>query len=99
VEIMTRSSYIRGLTRFDKGNLSGAVADFNQAIQTQSDYAEAYFYRGLAYPDLKQMPKSIADYSKDLALNGGYVGSLELTVIFLPNQKSKLIRDLESYQS
>ena len=26
-------------------------------------------------------------------------GSLELTVIFLPNQKSKLIRDLESYQS
>jgi hypothetical protein len=27
------------------------------------------------------------------------VGSLELRVIFLPNQKSKLIRDLESYQS
>ncbi|WP_445171417.1 tetratricopeptide repeat protein [Microcoleus sp.] len=55
---MTRSSYVRGLTRFDKGDLSGAVADFNQAIQTQSDYAEAYFYRGLAYSDLRQMPTS-----------------------------------------
>ena len=68
-----KTYYVRGLTRFDKGDLSGAVADFNQAIQTQSDYAEAYFYRGLAYSDLRQMPKSIADYSKAIALNAGYV--------------------------
>ncbi|MEZ2239324.1 tetratricopeptide repeat protein [Microcoleus sp.] len=68
-----KTYYVRGLTRFDKGDLSGAVADFNQAIQTQSDYSEAYFYRGLAYSDLRQMPKSIADYSKAIALNAGYV--------------------------
>jgi len=68
-----KTYYVRGLTRFDKGDLSGAVADFNQAIQTQSDYSEAYFYRALAYSDLKQMPKSIADYSKAIALNAGYV--------------------------
>ncbi|MEG4853837.1 tetratricopeptide repeat-containing serine protease family protein [Microcoleus sp. B5-D4] len=68
-----KTYYVRGLTRFDKGDLSGAVADFNQAIQTQSDYAEAYFYRALAYSDLRQMPKSIADYSKAIALNAGYV--------------------------
>ena len=36
MEIMKRSSYVRGLTRFDKGDLSGAVADFNQGIQSQS---------------------------------------------------------------
>jgi len=68
-----KTYYVRGLTRFDKGDLSGAVADFNQAIQTQSDYSEAYFYRALAYFDLRQMPKSIADYSKAIALNAGYV--------------------------
>ncbi|MEG4519052.1 MULTISPECIES: tetratricopeptide repeat-containing serine protease family protein [unclassified Microcoleus] len=68
-----KTYYVRGLSRFDKGDLSGAVADFNQAIQTQSDYAEAYFYRSLAYSDLRQMPKSIADYSKAIALNAGYV--------------------------
>ena len=68
-----KTYYVRGLSRFDKGDLSGAVADFNQAIQTQSDYSEAYFYRALAYFDLKQMPKSIADYSKAIALNAGYV--------------------------
>ncbi|MEG3975613.1 tetratricopeptide repeat-containing serine protease family protein, partial [Microcoleus sp. herbarium8] len=68
-----KTYYVRGLTRFDKGDLSGAVADFNQAIQTQSDYSEAYFYRALAYSDLRQMPKSLADYSKAIALNVGYV--------------------------
>ncbi|WP_377476655.1 MAG: tetratricopeptide repeat-containing serine protease family protein [Microcoleus anatoxicus] len=68
-----KTYYVRGLSRFDKGDLSGAVADFTQAIQTQSDYAEAYFYRGLAYFDLRQMPKSIADYSKTIALNASYV--------------------------
>ncbi|MBE9119982.1 serine protease [Tychonema sp. LEGE 07199] len=68
-----KTYYVRGLTRFDKGDLSGAVADFNQAIQTQSDYSEAYFYRALAYFDLREMTKSIADYSKAIALNAGYV--------------------------
>ena len=68
-----KTYYVRGLSRFDKGDLSGAVEDFTQAIQTQSDYPEAYFYRGLAYFDLRQMQKSIADYSKAIALNAGYV--------------------------
>jgi serine protease Do len=68
-----KTYYVRGLSRFDKGDLSGAVADFNPAIQTQSDYVEAYFYGGLAYFDLRQMPKSIADYSKVIALYASYV--------------------------
>jgi len=68
-----KTYYVRGLTRFDKGDASGAVADFTKAIQTQSDYVEAYFYRGLAYFDLREIPKSIADYSKAIALNGSYL--------------------------
>ncbi|MEG4318320.1 MULTISPECIES: tetratricopeptide repeat-containing serine protease family protein [unclassified Microcoleus] len=68
-----KTYYVRGLTRFDKGDASGAVADFTKAIQTQSDYVEAYFYRGLAYFDLREIPKSLADYSKAIALNAGYL--------------------------
>jgi len=68
-----KTYYVRGLTRFDRGDAPGAVADFTKAIQTQSDYVEAYFYRGLAYFDLREMTKSIADYSKAIALNGSYL--------------------------
>ena len=68
-----KTYYVRGLTRFDKGDVSGAIADFNQAIQTQSDYAEAYFYRALAYFELKNLPKSMLDYNKAIDVNAGYV--------------------------
>jgi serine protease Do len=68
-----KTYYVRGLTRFDRGDAPGAVADFTKAIQTQSDYVEAYFYRGLAYFDLREIPRSIADYSKAIALNGSYL--------------------------
>ncbi len=65
--------YVRGLSRFDKGDLTGAIADFTQALQTQANYPEAYFYRALAYFDQKELQKSIADYSKAIELNAGYV--------------------------
>ncbi|MEG4281880.1 tetratricopeptide repeat-containing serine protease family protein [Microcoleus sp. A006_D1] len=68
-----KTYYVRGLTRFDRGDAPGAVADFTKAIQTQSDYVEAYFYRGLAYFDLREIPRSIADYSRAIALNGSYL--------------------------
>jgi serine protease Do len=68
-----KSYYVRGLSKFDRGDVSGAIAEFNQAIQSQSDYAEAYFYRGLAYFDLKDLPNSIADYNKAIDFNAGYV--------------------------
>jgi tetratricopeptide (TPR) repeat protein/V8-like Glu-specific endopeptidase len=69
----SKTYYVRGLSKFDKGDVSGAIAEFNQAIESQSDYAEAYFYRGLAYFDLKDLPNSIADYNKAIDFNAGYV--------------------------
>jgi Tfp pilus assembly protein PilF len=68
-----KTYYVRGLSRFDRGDLSGAIADLTQAIQTQPDYADAYFYRGLAYFEQKVLPKSLADYSKAIELNAAYV--------------------------
>ncbi|WP_017714892.1 tetratricopeptide repeat-containing S1 family peptidase [Kamptonema formosum] len=68
-----KTYYVRGLSRFDTGDLSGAIADLTQALQTQPDYAEAYFYRGLAYFEQKVLPKSMADYSKVIELNAAYV--------------------------
>jgi tetratricopeptide (TPR) repeat protein len=68
-----KTYYVRGLSRFDSGDLSGAIADLSQAIQTQPDYADAYFYRGLAYFEQKILQKSLADYSKAIELNAAYV--------------------------
>lgn len=85
-----KTYYVRGLSRFDKGDLSGAVKDFTEAIQTQSDYPEAYFYRGLAYFDLRQMQKSIADYSQAIALNTSYVDAYYNRGLVLSEMGDKL---------
>jgi len=55
--------YVRGLTRFDQGNFSGAIADFTQAIQSQDNYSEAFFYRGLAYFEQNAFTESMTDYN------------------------------------
>lgn len=65
--------YVRGLSRFDKGDFSGAIADFTQAIQNQANYSEAFFYRGLAYFEQNKFAESMADYNRAIEINPGYV--------------------------
>ncbi|OCR00468.1 hypothetical protein BCD67_25875 [Oscillatoriales cyanobacterium USR001] len=84
-----KTFYVRGLSKFDKGDFLGAIADFNRAIQTQSDYAEAYFYRGLAYFELKDLPKSMADYNKAIDVNVAYVNAYYNRAILLSTMGDK----------
>ena len=45
-------------------DFKAAIAYFTQAIATDSDFAEAYFNRGLTYIDIGENDKGIADLSK-----------------------------------
>lgn len=67
-----QSDYVRGLSHFDMGEWLKSIADFDQAIQKQPNYTEAYFYRGLARLQQGDLPGSIADYSQAIRLNSSY---------------------------
>lgn len=67
-----RDYYLRGLSRFDGGNLQGSITDFSQAIQSQPNYAEAYFYRGLARLNQGDLQGSIVDYSQAIQIDRNY---------------------------
>lgn len=69
----TQTFYVRGLSRFDQGDFSGAIADFTQAIQSQANYSEAFFYRGLAYFEQDKFAESMADYNRAIEINAAYV--------------------------
>ncbi|QIZ69787.1 tetratricopeptide repeat-containing S1 family peptidase [Oxynema aestuarii] len=64
--------YVRGLSRFDRADFSGAIADFTQAIQNQQNYSEAFFYRALAYFELDDLGKSLVDYTTALEIAPAY---------------------------
>ena len=64
------SDYQQGLAKAKEKDYEGAIAAFSQALQHQSDFAEAYYNRGLAYFNVGDWQAAIADYTAALRLDG-----------------------------
>jgi len=64
--------FYRGYARYDLGYEKGAIADYNQAIAINPQYAEAYFQRGIANFRLADTEGAIADFNQAIAINPRY---------------------------
>ena len=71
---LTASEYKdRGFLAYESGDYKDAIADYDIAIDKNPDYAEAYYWRGLAKCRLKRpSEEAIADYSHAIRLNSNY---------------------------
>ena len=56
--------YNRGVEKSDLKDYTGAITDYNKAIQLKPDYAAAYNNRGAAKSKLEDYRGAIADYNK-----------------------------------
>jgi tetratricopeptide (TPR) repeat protein len=54
------------------GNSDKAIADYEQALKLQPDYAKAYYNRGLAYYRKGDYDRAIADFTQALKLQPDY---------------------------
>src|SRR6266581_774903 len=52
----------QGIERFNKGDLAGAIADYDRALNADPKFAEAYFNRGKARRAQGDLDGAIADY-------------------------------------
>ena len=62
----------RGNAKKRLKDYTGAIADYNKAIQLKPDYAEAYYNRGCAKDDLKDYNGEIEDFNKAIQLKPDY---------------------------
>lgn len=59
----------QGMSAFRQNNYTQAINYFDQAIEANTNYVGAYYYRGLSYMGETQYDSSIADLSHAISLN------------------------------
>ena len=68
--------YNRGLARKGKGDLDGALADFDEAVRLQPDFAEAFDSRGDVRRAQGDLDGALSDYDEALRLKPDYAPAL-----------------------
>jgi tetratricopeptide (TPR) repeat protein len=58
----------RGADRYEQGDTDGAIADYNEAIRLNPQFAMAYNNRGYAYQAEGDYTQAIADYTRSIDL-------------------------------
>jgi tetratricopeptide (TPR) repeat protein len=66
----------RGLARSDKGDVRGALADFNEALRLMPNLAAAWFNRANLYYDKGDFDRALADYDQALRLRSRHTIAL-----------------------
>ena len=60
--------YKRGLNSYKEQHYRSAIADFDRAIELNSEMAEVYYHRGLAYAKLEGYRLAIEDFDRALEI-------------------------------
>ncbi|MGE4597046.1 MAG: tetratricopeptide repeat protein [Methylophilaceae bacterium] len=55
--------------KYDLKDYSGAIADYNKAIEINPNHADAYYNRGIAKDNLEDYYGAIADYTKAIEID------------------------------
>jgi tetratricopeptide (TPR) repeat protein len=58
----------RGVARYHKKDLDGAIKDYTEAIRLKPDHVEAYYNRGVARRNKKDLDGAIKDHTKAIRL-------------------------------
>jgi tetratricopeptide (TPR) repeat protein len=65
----------RGIANYYNGGINGidkAIADYDQAIKINPDFADAYINRGAAYADKGEYDRTIADFNQAINIKPDY---------------------------
>jgi tetratricopeptide (TPR) repeat protein len=65
---LTRALTNRGTARERQKNLSGALADFDEALRQDPALAEAYWHRGSVHEDTRDLDRALADFNRAVEL-------------------------------
>ena len=71
--IVSIAYYSRGLAYAEKGEVDSAIENYNESIQLNPDFADAYNYRGIAYRNKGEIDRAIADHDQAIQIKSDNV--------------------------
>jgi lipoprotein NlpI len=75
------STKIRAIAYYNRGNLymsidlDRAIADYNQAIQVDPKFVDAYYFRGVAYENKEDYDRAFVDFTHTIELDPKYASA------------------------
>ncbi len=93
-----RTSLIRGVKCYRKGDAAGSLSHFKQAIKQYPDFYEAYYDKGAAEISLQQTNEALQSFQKSIDLSRGrfaraYIGyGLVLSRLGRTNEAELMLR-------
>jgi len=88
--------YLRAQLNHAGSNISEAINDYSIAVMIDSNYAEAYWGRGLVWRDMHNLDQTILDFETALSLNPIYANFLEENLQIFESYNNRGIRSLKS---
>src|SRR4030095_3832082 len=69
VNLDAQDYILKGLAYYENKDFTGALNEYNKAVEISPDFAEAYYHRGRAYTELNDFSSAINEYTKTINLN------------------------------
>ena len=86
--IVSIAYYSRGLAYAEKGEVDSAIENYNESIQLNPDFADAYNYRGIAYRNKGEIDRAIEDHDQAIQIKSD-------NVLFYNNRSMALLQAQE----
>ncbi len=93
--------FLRGVAKYNLGDLVGAGADFTKAIEYNPVYTQAFQYRGITYSRLGRYGEAIKDFGRAIEMRPSFSGAYYSRAVssFLNQQFAEAVADYDSFLS
>jgi len=85
------SYYQNGKTHFDNNRFLEAITAYSQAIRIDSDFAEAYLYRGQAYLVTNDFNSAMSDLNRAIEIFLNTIGRYDVIMPGLSDETNRLL--------